>query len=61
MNTIDQLFPDVSLDYFGIASNYDPSYNFQVTTPNPNYQSALYYTQLARQEAEKKKKEEDKS
>lgn len=61
MNTIDQLFPDVSLDYFGIASNYDPSYNFQVTAPNPNYQTALYYTQLARQEAESKKKEEEKS
>lgn len=60
MNTIDQLFPDVSLDYFGIGSNYDPSTNFQVTAPNSNYQSALYYTQLAREKAEteKKKKEE---
>ena len=59
MNTMEGLFPDISMDSFGVGIKYDPSYNFQVTAPNPNYQLALYYTQLARQEAEKKEKEED--
>lgn len=61
MNTINQLFPDVSLDNFGIGSKYDPSGNFQIQTPNSNYQSAQYYSELARQkiEEDKKKKESE--
>lgn len=61
MNTIDQLFPDVSLDYFGIGNYYDPQSNFQVKDPNTNYAMAQYYQKKAQEkvEEEKKKKESE--
>ena len=62
MNTLDQLFPDVSIDNFGIGAQYDPSYNFQIDAPNTNYNEAVQRQRAAQaQEVEdaKKKKKED--
>lgn len=61
MNTIDQLFPDVSIDNFGMSTYYDPQSKFQITDPNQNFALAEYYQKKAQEQlAEDKKKKETK-
>ena len=59
MNTINQLFPDVSLDNFGIGSKYDPSGNFQVADKNTNMALAEYYQKKAQEQVEEDKKKKE--
>ena len=59
MNTINQLFPDVSLDNFGIGSKYDPSGNFQVADKNTNMALAEYYQKKAKEQVEEEKKKKE--
>lgn len=41
MNRLENLYPDVSLDMFGIGHYYDPQYQFQVGVPNPYAERVL--------------------
>jgi len=41
MNRLDALYPDVSLDMFGVGSYYDPQYQFQLGNVNPYAERVL--------------------
>lgn len=41
MNRLDNLYPDVSIDMFGIGHYYDPQYQYQVSMPNVYAENAL--------------------
>lgn len=47
LNRIDNLFPDVSIDMFGIGHYYDPSYQYRVS-PNNNNLATVYGMSQAR-------------
>ena len=61
MNTLSNLFPDVSVDFYGIGSYYDPSETFQLSGGSSgNYSTANYLNSLYKEQLEKEKKKKEK-